>query len=114
MGSAVSNIVAVTITPPVAAPVLTGLLNTRGDQILLSWTCATAGITQWLLYKNANNSGFGLYQTLDGSLTQYLDVITEDPVDDIDSALYYLVAQQFAALSGPSNEVNNEVPNARI
>jgi hypothetical protein len=114
MGSAVSNTVTVTLVPPVAAPVLAGLLSTLGDQILLSWSCATGGITAFLLYKNANNSGFGLYKTLAGSLSQYLDVITEDPVDDIDSALYYLVAQQGTALSGPSNEVSNEVPNARI
>lgn len=114
MGSAVSNTVAVTLTPPVAAPVLAGLLNDIGSQILLTWTCATAGITAFLLYKNANNAGFVLYQTLSGSLFQYLDVITDDPIDDIDSAIYYLIAQQGAGQSGPSNEVNNEVPNARI
>lgn len=114
MGSQVSNQVQITLVPPIAAPVLTGLLNQLGDQILLSWTCATAAITAFLLYKNPNNNGFSLYQTLAGSVFQYLDVITDDPTDDIDSAIYYLVAQKGAALSGPSNEVNNEVPNARI
>lgn len=114
MGSQVSNTVEITISPPVAAPVLKGLLNELGDQILLSWTCATGGITAFTLYKNPNNNGFSLYQTFPGSMFQYLDVITEDPVDDIDSAIYYLVAQVNTALSGPSNEVSNEVPNARI
>jgi hypothetical protein len=114
MGSQVSNIVRLTISQPVAAPVLAGLLNQLGNQILLSWTCATSPITSFLLYKNPNGNGFGLYQTLSGSLFQFLDTITEDPIDDIDSAIYYLVAQAGAALSGPSNEVDNEVPNARI
>lgn len=100
--------------PPVAAPVLTGLLNQLGSQILLSWTCATAGITAFTLYKNANNAGFVLYRTLAGTVFQLLDVITEDPIDDIDSAVYYLIAQVGTAVSGPSNEVNNEVPNARL
>lgn len=99
---------------PVTAPVLFGLLNDLGNQILLTWTCATGGITAFTLYKNANNAGFALYQTFSGSLFQFLDLITEDPVDDIDSAAYYLVAQVGQIFSGPSNEVDNEVPNARI
>lgn len=93
----------------VAAPVLEGLLNQLGDQILLTWTCATAGITSFLLYKNANNSSFVLYQTLDGSVFQFLDTITDDPVDDIDSAAYYVVANKAGAVSGPSNLVDNEI-----
>lgn len=114
MGSAVSNTVEITVSPPVAAPVLAGLLNQIGSQILLTWTCATGGISNFLLYKNANNAGFALYQTLSGSLFQYIDSITDDPVDVIDSAAYYLVAQAGMAFSGPSNEVDNEVPHARI
>jgi hypothetical protein len=114
MGSAVSNIVPVTVSPPVAAPVLKGLLNQMGSQILLSWTEASGGITAFLLYKNPNNNGFALYQTLAGSVFQFIDVITEDPIDDVDSAAYYLIAQATLALSGPSNEVDNEVANARI
>jgi len=114
MGSAVSNTVQVSIAPAVAAPVLKGLLNTLGSQILLSWTEATGGITAYLLYKNANNNGFALYQTLAPSVLQFIDVITEDPINDVDSAAYYLVAQTAAGISGPSNEVDNEVPNARI
>lgn len=114
MGSAVSNQVKVTITPPVASPVLRGTLNELGSQILLTWTCATSAITSFLLYKNANNSSFVLYETLPGSQFEFLDVITDDPVDDIDSAVYYLIAQKGSALSGPSNQVDNEVPNARI
>jgi len=114
MTSAVSNTVEITLSPAVAAPVLNGLLNQLGNQILLTWTCATTGITAYTLYKNANNNGFLLYQTLSGSVTQFLDVITDDPIDDIDSAAYYVVAAVGAALSGPSNEVDNEVPNARI
>lgn len=114
MGSAVSNTVQVTVSPPVAAPVLKGLLNQMGSQILLTWTCATGGITAFLLFKNANNNGFALYQTLAGSVLQFIDTITEDPVDDIDSAAYYVTAQAGLAVSGPSNEVDNEVPNARI
>lgn len=114
MGSAVSNTVTIAVTAPVAAPVLTGLLNELGSQILLSWTCATGGITAFLLYKNANNNGYALYQTLAGTVFQYLDIITEDPIDDIDSAEYYIVAKVGSALSGPSNQVSNEVPNARI
>lgn len=109
MGSAVSNTVEITVSPPVAAPVLEGLLNDLGSQILLTWTCATGGVTSFLLYKNANNDGFLLYQILSGSLFQYLDIITDDPVDDIDSAIYYLIAQVGAAFSGPSNQVSNEV-----
>lgn len=109
MGAAKSNIVAVTIEPPVAAPVLKGVLNTLGDQIYLTWTSATQGITAWMLYKNANNSGFALYQTFAGAQTEFLDVITDDPVDDIDYAAYYLIAAVGAALSGPSNEVDNDV-----
>jgi len=93
----------------VSAPVLTGVLNPLGSQILLTWTCATASITNFLLYKNANNNGFALYQTLSGSVFQYLDTITDDPVDDIDSAVYYVVAVKAGAYSGPSNEVDNEV-----
>lgn len=114
MGSAVSNTVQVTVSPPVAAPVLKGLLNQMGSQILLTWTCATGGITAFLLFKNANNNGFVLYQTLAGTVFQFIDTITEDPVDDIDSAAYYVTAQAGLAVSGPSNEVDNEVPNARI
>jgi hypothetical protein len=114
MGSAVSNTVTVTVSPPVAAPVLEGQLNQLGDQILLSWTCATAAIDSFMLYKNANNSQFVLYATLEGTVFQYLDVITDDPVDDIDIAIYYLIAQKGLAVSGPSNQVDNEVPNARI
>ena len=114
MGSAVSNTVAITVTPVVAAPVLSGLLNGLGNQILLSWTCATSSITNFLLYRNANNAGFALYQTLGGGVFQYLDSITDDPVDVIDSAVYYLVAVKAGAQSGPSNYVDNEVPNARI
>jgi len=114
MGSQVSNTIRITIAPAVAAPVLHGLLNQIGNQILLTWTCATGGITAFLLFKNPNNNGFTLYQTFSGSLFQYIDTITEDPVDDIDSAVYYLTAQVGAAQSGPSNEVDNEVPNARI
>jgi hypothetical protein len=109
MGSAVSETIQVTITPPVAAPVLEGLLNDIGSQILLSWTCATDAITSFLLYKNATNSGFSLYQTLPGTEFQFLDLITDDPVDDIDSAIYYLVAQKVNAFSSPSNQVSNEV-----
>lgn len=114
MGSQVSNTVKITISPIVAAPVLAGLLNQIGSQILLTWSCATGGITAFTLYKNANNAGFSLYKTLSGSLFQTIDTITDDPVDVIDSAVYYLVAAVGAALSGPSNEVDNEVPNARI
>jgi len=114
MGSAVSNTVKVTVSTPVAAPVLAGLLNQRGDQILLSWTCATGGISNFFLYKNPNNNGFSLYQTLAGSIFKYIDTITEDPIDDIDAAAYYLTAQAGLAVSGPSNQVDNEVPNARI
>ena len=114
MGSAVSNTVQIAVAAPVAAPVLAGLLNELGDQILLSWTCATGAITAFLLYKNANNNGFALYQTLAGSVFQYIDTIVDDPVDVIDSAVYYVVAQVGSALSGPSNYVDNEVPNARI
>jgi hypothetical protein len=114
MGSAVSNTVTITIAPPVTAPVLKGLLNELGDQILLSWTCATGSIDNFMLYKNANNSSFLLYQTLAGTVFQFLDIITDDPVDDIDSAIYYLVAVKAGSLSGPSNQVDNEVPNARI
>jgi hypothetical protein len=114
MGSAVSNTVAPTIAPVVAAPVLAGLLNQIGSQILLTWTCATGSITAFLLYKNANNAGFSLYQTLAGSLFQTIDTITDDALDDIDSAVYYLIAQTSTGQSGPSNYVDNEVPNARI
>lgn len=114
MGSAVSNTVKIAVASPVAAPVLAGLLNDLGSQILLTWTCATGGITNFLLYKNANNNGFALYQTLDGSVFFFIDIITDDPVDDIDSAVYYLVAEVGSAQSGPSNFVDNEVPNARI
>jgi hypothetical protein len=114
MGSAVSNTVQVSIAPAIAAPVLKGLLNTMGSQILLTWTEATGGITAFLLYKNANNNGFALYQTLPATPLLYIDVITEDPINDVDSAAYYLVAEAGAALSGPSNEVDNEIPNARI
>jgi hypothetical protein len=114
MGSAVSNTVTIAVTPVIAAPVLTGLLNTLGNEILLSWTCATGSITAFLLYKNANNSGYDLYRTLAGTEFQFIDIITEDPIDDIDSAEYYLIAQVGSALSGPSNQVSNEVPNARI
>jgi hypothetical protein len=114
MTSTVSNTVAVTISPPVAAPVLHGLLNDIGNEILLTWTCATGGVTAFTLYKNANNSSFVLYQTFSGTVFQFLDTITDDPVDDIDSAVYYLIAAVGAAVSGPSNEVDNEVPNARI
>jgi hypothetical protein len=114
MGSAVSNTVEITLSPPVAAPVLKGTLNQLGSQILLTWTCATGGISNFFLYKNANNNGWALYETLAGSLFQFIDIITDDPVDDIDSAAYYLIAQAGSALSGPSNEVDNEVPNARI
>jgi hypothetical protein len=114
MGSAVSNTVQVTVSPAITAPVLKGLLNTNGSQILLTWTEGSGGITAFLLYKNANNNGFALYQTLAGSVLQFIDVITEDPIDDIDSAAYYLTAQAGLAVSGPSNEVDNEVPNARI
>lgn len=114
MGSAVSNTVKIAVTSPVAAPVLTGLLNDIGSQILLAWTCATSGITEFLLYKNANNNGFALYETLPGTVFQYIDIITDDPTDDIDSAVYYVIAQVGSAQSGPSNFVDNEVPNARI
>lgn len=114
MTSAVSNTVVVTVSPPVAAPVLAGLLNDIGSQILLTWTCATSPISAFLVYKNANNSSFVLLQTLSGNVFQLVDTITDDPVDDIDSAVYYVIAQAGAALSGPSNEVDNEVPNARI
>ena len=114
MGSAVSNQVAITISPAVAAPVLSGKLNDIGSQILLTWTCATASVDNFLLYKNANNDGFALYETLAGTVFQFIDIITDDPVDDIDSAVYYLVAVKGLALSGPSNYVDNEVPNARI
>lgn len=114
MGSAVSNTVEITLSPPVAAPVLKGLLNQIGSQILLTWTCATGGITSFLLYRNSNNAGFALYQTLSGTVFQFLDIIVDDPVDDIDYAAYYLVATVGAAFSGPSNEVDNQVPNARI
>lgn len=114
MTSAVSNTVVVTVSPAVAPPVLAGLLNDIGSQILLTWTCATGGITAFLVYKNANNSSFVLYRTLAGTVFQFLDTITDDPVDDIDSAVYYVIAQAGLALSGPSNEVDNEVPHARI
>lgn len=114
MGSQVSNTVVVTIAPPVAAPVLKGILNDLGNEILLEWTQSSGGITAFFLYKNANNAGFALYQTLAGTVFQYIDTITEDPVDDVDSAAYYVIAQAGAALSGPSNEVDNEVPHARI
>jgi len=114
MGSAVSNTVQITVSPPVAAPALSGLLNQLGNQILLTWTQASGGITHFFLYKNANNNGFALYQSLVGSVFQFLDTITDDPVDVIDSAVYYVVAQAGLALSGPSNFVDNEVPNARI
>jgi hypothetical protein len=114
MGSAVSNTVQITVSPPVAAPVLKGLLNPLGSQILLSWTCATGSITNFFLYKNANHNGFALYETLVGTVFQFLDTITDDPIGDIDFAGYYLIAQTAAGLSGPSNEVDNEVPNARI
>jgi hypothetical protein len=109
MGSAVSNTVQITVSPPVAAPVLKGLLNVNGSQILLTWTCATGGISSFLLYKNANHNGFALYQTFAGTLFQFIDTITEDPIDDIDAAGYYIVAQAGLAISGPSNEVDNEV-----
>ena len=114
MGSAVSNTVKLAVAAPVAAPVLHGLLNQLGNQILLTWTEATGGTTAFLLYKNANNNGFALYQTLAGSIFQFIDNITPDPIDVIDSAVYYVVAQVGAAQSGPSNYVDNEVPNARI
>jgi hypothetical protein len=114
MGSAVSNTVEITLSPAVAAPVLAGLLNQIGSQILLTWTCATGSISAFTLYKNANNAGFSLYRTFSGSLFQFIDAITDDPVDVIDSAAYYLIAQVGSAFSGPSNEVDNEVPNARI
>lgn len=109
MASSVSNTVLITVDPPVAAPVLSGLLNDIGSQILLTWTCATSGIMAFTLYKNANNSGFALYQTFSGDVFQFLDVIVDDPIDDIDSAAYYLVAQVGDAYSGPSNEVDNEI-----
>ncbi len=109
MASQVSNIVSITISPAVAAPVLAGMLNELGDQILLTWTCATDPVDNFFLYKNPNNNGFALYQTFAGDLFQFLDTITEDPIDDIDSAVYYLVAAAGLALSGPSNEVDNEV-----
>jgi len=114
MGSAVSNTVTIAVTVPVAAPVLAGALNQLGSQIVLTWTCATGGITSFLLYKNANNNGYALAQTLAGTVFRYVDIITPDPVDDIDSAEYYLIAQLGSTFSGPSNQVSNEVPNARI
>lgn len=114
MGSALSNVVTIDVTVVVAAPVLAGALNELGDQILLTWTCATGGTTAFLLYKNSNNNGYALYQTLPGDVFEYLDTITDDPVDDIDSAAYYVIAAVGDATSGPSNQVDNEVPNARI
>lgn len=111
MGAAKSNVVTITLVDPVHAPVLTGVLNTLGDQIYLSWTCATPGVTEWTLYKNANNSGFALYQTFAGDITGFIDIITDDPVDDIDYAAYYLIAAVGSSLSGPSNEVDNDVGN---
>ena len=114
MGSAVSNTVQLAVAAPVAAPVLAGLLNQLGSQILLTWTCATGGITAFLVYKNANNNGFALLATLAGSVFQLIDTIVDDPVDVIDSAVYYVVAQVGSAQSGPSNFVDNEVPNARL
>ena len=114
MASQVSNTVEITLSPAIAAPVLAGKLNPIGSQILLTWTCATGSITAFLLYRNQNNNGFVLYQTLAGTVFQFIDQITDDPVDDIDSAAYYLIAQKGTAFSGPSNMVDNEVPNARI
>lgn len=114
MGSAVSNTVQVTITPVVIAPVLNGVLNARGDRITLTWTEATGSATAFLLYKNANNAGYALYQTFGGSVFSYIDTITDDPVAMLDSAEYYLLTQTATGLSGPSNQISNEVPNARI
>ena len=111
MGAAKSNVVAVTVAAPVAAPVLKGVLNTLGDQIYLTWSSLTSGITAWTLYKNANNNGFAVYQTFAGSQLEYLDIITDDPVDDIDYAAYYLIAAVGSRVSGPSNEVDNDVGN---
>ena len=107
MGSALSNAVQIQVSPIIAPPVLAAAFNDIGSAVLLSWTEATAGITSFLVYRDSNYNGFELLVTLDGAVFDYIDQVPQDPIDDLNSAAYYVVATIGAAQSGPSNEVNN-------
>lgn len=107
MGSALSNMVQIQVSPVIAPPVLKAAFNDIGSAVLLSWTEATGGITAFLLYRNSNYNGFELLETLAGNVLEYIDQVPQDPIDDLNSAAYYVVAEVGTAQSGPSNEVNN-------
>ena len=107
MGSANSNIIQMQVTPVIVAPVLAAAFNQIGSAVLLSWTEPTPGTTAFLLYRDSNHNGFELLDTLAGTVFDYIDQIPQDPIDDMNSVAYYIVAQVGSAVSGPSNEVNN-------
>ena len=107
MGSAYSNTVQIQVTPAIAPPILAAAFNANGTSALLTWSEATPGIGSFLLYRDSNQQGYELLETLAGTVFEYMDEIPLDPSSDQNEVSYYLIATIGTAQSGPSNEVSN-------
>jgi len=91
----------------VTAPVLN--LELDEHAIVLTWSCATTGITEFVLYKNLSGAGWLPFATLGGSVLEFQDEITYDPVLGVQVSEYYLIAKVSTSFSGPSNLVTTEL-----